>query len=186
MYSMVSQCHTLQSMPELDASNVTDMRYMFSDCYLLQNPKLYNAGASSQASVTISNLSNSTMLTKQALIDLFNSVAPNNVEGHTRTLQLGSTLQRYLANQYVKDSGQLYTAILPTQDTTVQSGKTYYTYNDISGEYTEFTGSTFESGTFYYELKTATWNTYVKCESTDEGSMLALDYMTNIKKWTVT
>ena len=125
------------------------------------------------------------MLTKQALVNLFNSIAVK-PEGKTRTLQLGTTLQGYLTDCYVKDSGELDTYILPTQDTTVQSGKTYYTYNRNEDSYSLFTGTTFESGVFYYELVTATWNKYVICESTEEGAMLALDYVRNIKGWTIT
>lgn len=39
-----------------------------------------------------------------------------------------------------------------TTDITPQAGKTYYTYDSTTETYTEFEGSTFESGTDYYEL----------------------------------
>ena len=183
MSYMFEYCYSLQSIPQLDTSQVTNMSYMFYDCYSLQNPKVYNAGSSTQSSITLSNFSGSRMMTKQALVDLFNSLAIN--PSLTRTLQLGSTLQGYLSNCYVKDSSTLYDAILPTRDTTIDTSKTYYTYNAKTGLYIQFTGSTFETGTFYYELKTASWNRYDICESTDEGAMLALDFVRNIKKWTV-
>ena len=43
----------------------------------------------------------------------------------------------------------------------------------------------FSTDTFYYELRTATWNEYVICESTDTGAMLALDFARNIKGYTI-
>ena len=184
MSSMFSSCYSLQSIPQLDTSKVTDMSYMFSYCSSLTNPTAYNAGAASQSSITLSNLSNSTMMTKQQIIDLINSICPNTVSGHTRTIQLGTTLQGYLANCYVKDSGTKYTVILATSDTTREAGATYYTYNKVTGEYTEYTGE-LEAGKNYQKLITATWNKYVICESTDEGAMLALDWTRNIKNWTV-
>ena len=191
MNSMFSSCYSLQSIPQLDTSSVTNMSYMFQNCYSLTNPKTYKAGASSQTSINLSNLMNNKFMTKQQLIDLFNSVCPNTVSGNTRTLQLGSTLQGYLADCYVKDSGEAYTAILPTSDTTPDSSKTYYTYNEITGEYTQFTSSAFATGTSYYELKTATWNKFVIGESTDTGAKLALSWFTGTdtangeKGWTV-
>ena len=184
MSYMFIACSSLQSIPQLDTSKVTDMSYMFSYCSSLTNPTAYNAGAASQSSITLSNLSNSTMMTKQQIIDLINSICPNTVSGHTRTIQLGTTLQGYLANCYVKDSGTKYTVILATSDTTREAGATYYTYNKVTGEYTEYTGE-LEAGKNYQKLITATWNKYVICESTDEGAMLALDWTRNIKNWTV-
>ena len=44
----------------------------------------------------------------------------------------------------------------PTTDTEPQQGKTYYTYDSETGEYTEFTGSAFEEGITYYEKITQT------------------------------
>ena len=184
MSSMFYYCYSLQSIPQLDTSKVTDMSYMFNYCYSLTNPTAYNAGASSQSSITLSSLSNSTMMTKQQIVDLINSICPNTVSGNTRTIQLGTTLQGYLANCYVKDSGTKYTVILATSDTTRETGATYYTYNKVTGEYTEYTGE-LEAGKNYQKLITATWNKYVICESTDKGAMLALDWTRNIKNWTV-
>ena len=190
MGSMFNNCSSLQSIPQLDTSSVTGMGSMFNYCYSLTNHKLYNAGARLQSNITIQS-QNSTFMTKQQLIDLFNSVCPNTVSGKTRKLQLGSTLQGYLSECYVKDSGELYTAILPTSDTTVDSTKTYYTYDEVTGEYTQFTGTEFVADTFYYELKTATWNRFYICESTDTGAKLALTWFTGSdiangdKGWTV-
>ena len=121
-------------------------------------------------------------MSKQALVDLFNSL-PASPSG-TRTIQLGSTLQGYLSGCYVKDSGNYYTAILPTSDTSIQSGKTYYTYDENTDTYTQVTPD-FTTDTFYYELVTATWNKYVICESTDTGATLALTYIAN-KGYTIT
>lgn len=126
---------------------------------------------------------------KQALIDLFNSIAINpttETTTYTRTLKLGSTLQGYLKDVYVKDSGELYTIILPTSDTEVDNTKIYYTRDDITGEYTQFTDTTFDADTYYYELKTATWNRYDICESTDDGAVLALTWVNETKGWTIT
>ena len=181
---MFTSCFSLQSIPQLDTSNVTYMGNMFSYCYSLLNIQVYNAGASTKTFITLSDLSAAGFMTKQALVDLFNSVAPNNVEGHTRTLQLGTTLQGYLADCYVKDSGIADTCILPTSDTEIQSGKTYYIYNEITNTYSEATPD-FTTNTFYYELVTASWNKYIICDSTDENAMLALDYARNIKGWTI-
>ena len=157
---------------------------MFIFCSSLTNPIVYNAGASSQQSIVLSNFSNCAMMTKQQIVDLINSICPNTVSGHTRTIQLGTTLQGYLANCYVKDSGTKYTVILATSDTIKEAGATYYTYNKVTGEYTEYTGE-LEAGKQYQKLITATWNKYVICESTDEGAMLTLDWARNIKNWTV-
>ena len=176
-------CYNLSFIPELDVTSANRLDINTYD-YSLVNFKLFNAGAVNQQSMSI-NLTDSTMMTKQQLVDLFNSVCPNTVSGNTRTIQIGTTLQGYLADCYVKDSGSVYTAILPTSDTTVDTSKTYYTYNEVTGEYIQFTGTTFEQDVFYYELKTATWNRYDICESTDEGAMLTLDFMRNIKNWTV-
>ena len=181
---MFYNCYSLQSIPQIDTSNVTDMSNMFFSCYSLLNLQVYNIGASTQTTVTLSVSSAARFMTKQALVDLFNSVAPNNVEGHTRTLQLGTTLQGYLTDCYVKDSGIADTYILPTSDTEIQSGKTYYIYNEITNTYSEVTPD-FTTNTFYYELVTASWNKYIICESTDENAMLALDYARNIKGWTI-
>ena len=184
MSSMFSSCYSLQSIPQLDTSNVTNMSSMFSYCYSLTNPIVYNAGASSQKSIVLSDFSNCAMMTKQQIVDLINSICPNTVSGNTRTIQLGTTLQGYLANCYVKDSGTKYTVILATSDTIKEAGATYYTYNKVTGEYTEYTGE-LETGKQYQKLITATWNKYVICESTDEGAMLTLDWARNIKNWTV-
>ena len=124
MSYMFNECSSLQLLPELDASNVTNIQTMFQSCFSLQKIKLYNLNPNYSSALTLS-INQCTMLTKQALVDLFNSVATN-VNSYSRTIQLGSTLQGYLANVYVKDSGSAYTTILPTSDTSIQSGKTYY------------------------------------------------------------
>ena len=181
MYLMFYNCYSLQSIPQLDTSSVTNAIQMFDSCYPLRTPRCFNAGNKCS---TFSSFSYSTMMSTANLIDLFNSITLN-TSGSTKTLQIGSTLQGYLSSTYVKDSGELYTAILPTADDTPTSGKSYYTYNEKTGDYTAYTGTTFEDGTIYYEQKTATWNRYDKCESTDDGAMLALNFVKNIKKWTV-
>lgn len=55
---------------------------------------------------------------------------------------------------HIKTAGDHYEE---TQDTAPQSGKTYYTWNSSSMQYTQFTGSEFVSGTKYYEK--VTYNT---------------------------
>ena len=182
MGSMFSGCRSLEKIPELDASKVTSINNMFNQCYLLQSVKLYNLNPT-YSSTMIVKLSDCTSLTKQALVDFFNSIATN-VNSYSRTIQLGGTIQGYLANCYVKDSGSYYTTILPTSDTSIQSGKTYYTYDRNTDTYTQVTPD-FTSDTMYYELVTATWNKYVICESTDTGAMLALDFARNIKGYTI-
>ena len=183
MQNMLYNCYSLQSIPQLNTSNVTNMSGMFSGCYSLQSVKLFNFNSNYASAITVSNLTSSNLLSKQALVDLFNSLAVN-TNGYSRTIQLGNTLQGYLSNVYVKDSGQLYTIILPTSDTEVDTTKTYYTYNEQTGEYTQVVPD-FTSNTFYYELKTATWNRYDICESTEAGAMLALDFARNIKGYTI-
>lgn len=188
MSSMFSSCYSLKSIPQLDASKATDMSSMSSNSYMLKTIKLYNAGASTQSSIFLGNLKDSTIMSKQDLVDLFNSLAinpTNETTTYKRAIQLGATLQGYLAECYVKDSGQLYTAILPTSDTEVDSTKTYYTYNNASDTYTQFSGTTFDAGTQYYELKTATWNRYDICDSTDDVAVLALSWLTDTKGWTI-
>lgn len=184
MYTMFADCRSLQFVPELDMTNISNMGMMFSGCYLLESFKAYNINPTRTSSIILSVLSDSTILTKQALVDLFNSVATN-INGYSRTIMIGATLQGYLANCYVKDSGNYYTTIMPTSDTSIQSGKTYYTYDQNTNIYTQVTPD-FSTDTFYYELVTASWNKYVICESSDTGAMLALDYVTNIKGYTIT
>ena len=183
MSQIFNQCFSLKDVPQLDMSSVSDASNMFAQCPMLQKVQLFNFNPTRTSALTLSNLTPSTTLTKQALVDLFNSLATN-TGGYSRTIQIGSTLQGYLANCYVKDSGDYYTAIMPTQDTSIQSGKTYYTYDNNTDTYTQVTPD-FSSGTFYYELRTATWNKYVICESTDTGAMLALDFARNIKGYTI-
>ena len=211
MANMLSSCPCLTTIPQLNTSNATSIGGMVdysysvkvipqldaskangfgsnSGNYTLKNIRLYNGGAGTQSSITIANLTNSTTMSKQDLVDLFNSLAinpTNETKTYTRKIQLGTTLQGYLAECYVKDSGQLYTAILPTSDTEVDSTKTYYTYDNASDTYTQFSGATFDAGTQYYELKTATWNRYDICNSTDDGAVLALSWLTDTKGWTV-
>ena len=187
MGDIVGSATSVKVVPQLDASKAGAF-CTYSGNYALKTIRLYNAGASTQSSITIANLTDSKIMSKQNLVDLFNSLAinpTNETKTYTRKIQLGTTLQGYLAECYVKDSGQLYTAILPTSDTEVDSTKTYYTYNNASDTYTQFSGATFDAGTQYYELKTATWNRYDICDSTDDGAVLALSWLTDTKGWTV-
>lgn len=207
MSNTFSTCYSLKKVPQLNTSNVTSMSGTFGTCYSLveipeldatkvtnttssvaadcslQKIKFYNFNPKYSSAITLSNLSSSTMLTNQALVDLFNSVAPNS-NSYSRTIQIGTTMQNRLSNCYVKDSGSYYTAILPTSDTSIQSGKTYYTYNEKTDAYTQVTPD-FTSSTFYYELKTASWKKYVICSSSDSGAMLALNFARNVKKYTI-
>ena len=184
MSGMFNGCNSLQTIPQLDTSSVTTMTNMFSGNGILHSVKLFNLNSNYASAITLSNFSNLTLLSKQALVDLFNSVAVN-VNAYSRTIQLGNTLQGYLANVYVKDSGEVYTAILPTSDTEVDQNKTYYTYDEKTDTYTQVVPD-FTSNTFYYELRTATWNRYDICESTEAGAMLALDFARNVKGYTIT
>lgn len=184
---IVDYSYSVKVIPQLDASKANGFGSN-SGNYALKTIRLYNGGAGTQSSTTIANLTNSTTMSKQNLVDLFNSLAinpTNETTTYTRKIQLGTTLQGYLAECYVKDSGQLYTAILPTSDTEVDSTKTYYIYNNASDTYTQFSGATFDAGTQYYELKTATWNRYDICNSADDGAVLALSWLTDTKGWTV-
>ena len=182
--SIFKSCYSLQNVEELDCSSVSaNISDIFTSCSSLKNPKMYNfnPGASVALTLTISSLS---FITKQELVDFFNSLAVNS-SSYGRTISLGNVIQGYLTGCYVKDSGEYYKTKIPTADTSIQSGKTYYTYNMNTDTYTQVTPD-FSTNTVYYEEVTATWNKYVICESTDTGAMLALDYARNIKGYTIT
>ena len=181
--SMFFGCYNLEKIPELNCSSAKNLSNFVLSNYLLTSLKLYNINPSYSSSITISSLSESKMISNQQLLDLFNSIAPNS-NNYVREINIGVTLQSRLTNIYVKDSDNFYTTILPTEDTTIQSGKTYYTYNMNTDEYTQCVPD-FSSDIIYYENITATWNTYEICQSTDTGAMLILDFVTNVKGYTV-
>lgn len=170
----------LKYVSEIDCSSLATSVAPYSK--VLKSIRLFNFNPTYSSALTI-NVSNSVVMTAQDLIDLFNSIAIN-VNNYSRTITLGTSLQDILSNCYVKDTGNLYTAILPTIDTVVDSNKTYYVYDAKNNQYVE-TIPDFSSDKFYYELRTATWNKYVICESTDTGAMLALNFVTNIKGYTI-
>lgn len=176
MSNMFNNCSSLQTIPQLDVRSITTMGSMVLSCYALQTFKPYNLNSTYTSSISLTNLANSTMLTNQAILDIFNAV-PANPSG-TRTIQLGSTLTGRLGSTYVKNSGQYYTAIMPTKDTSIQAGKTYYTYDQNTDTYTQVTPD-FTSNTFYYEGVTATWKKYVICASTDTGATKILTWIAN-------
>lgn len=181
--SSAFQAFTLSAGPiYIDATKVTNLSSLFSNCHQLKRVAFYNLNPNYSSSLVLP-ITSMLQMSKQNLIDLFNSLATN-VNNRTRSIQMGTTMQGYLANTYVRDSGALYTIILPTSDTTIQSGKEYYTYDDATETYNRTTPD-FTKNIVYYELKTATWNKYVLCSSSDSGAMLALDYVRNIKKYTV-
>lgn len=183
MTSTFNYCRSLKRIYEFDASQITS-NIGLTDMTMLESLKIFNLNPSYTGAIVIGNLSNSICFKPQGLVDLFNSVAVN-VNGYSRTIQLGTTLQGYLADVYVKDSGELYTAILATNDTEIDTNKTYYIYDERTGDFIETTPD-FASDTIYYELKTATWNRYDICESTEAGAMLALDFARNVKGYTIT
>lgn len=168
----------------IDCSKVTSLSQIFNfNSTGLQDVELYNLGAGNTSSMTVP-FSYCTGMSKEALVKFFNSLATNT--GRTRTLSLGSTLRNRLANCYVVPTGEYSTYTLATNDTTMVAGKTYYTWDEDTYEFNEFTGSEFEDGEVYFEVVTSNNIKYVIGESTDTGAMLALDWLTNVKGWTVT
>lgn len=66
-----------------------------------------------------------------------------------------------------------------TSDTTVSSGKTYYTYENEN--YVKFTGSTFDSETTYYETYTDTVSTSTTFDSEDNDTTTTNNYSITVR-----
>ena len=86
MSSMFYYCSELTTIPQLNTSNVTDMGGMFDNCSALEN-----LGGFVNCKVSL-NLSNSSKLTHQSLINVINNLYDLTANGLSgQTLTLGST-----------------------------------------------------------------------------------------------
>jgi len=173
---ILNMCYSLQNVPQIDCTNLTNTSYMLGDCPSLQKIKLYNLNPTRTASMTI-DLSSALSISTTSILELFNSL-PTNTSGYSRIIKIDGTVQDYLVDFYVRDTGHAYTAKIPTSDTSIVSGKTYYTYNEITDTYTQVTPD-FSTDTFYYELKTTAWHEYEACTDQDIGAEDILTYITN-------
>ena len=113
---------------------------------------------------------------------MFNSLATNT--GKTRSIQIGTTNKNKLNNCYVAPTTEYNMYLLPTNDTEIDGSKTYYIHNMDTNEYTIATPD-FSSGTMYFEWVTSNEIKYEIVDSTVEGAMLALSWVSTVKGWTV-
>ena len=78
---MFCYCSSLTTIPLLDTSNVTNMSYMFGDCFSLKTFLAYGMKTSF-------NLSASTKFTESDLVTVFNNLG---TPATTQTLTIGAT-----------------------------------------------------------------------------------------------
>ena len=91
MRYMFNNCRDLTTVPSLDTSNVTDMNYMFSYCIDLTKISMLNIGASF-------DIHWSTKMTREALLEVLGNL--KDLTGQTsKTLTLGSTLLNKLTEE---------------------------------------------------------------------------------------
>ncbi len=180
--SFFTNVYSLEKVYPMDCSNVTsNIQGAF---YSLKSPLiLYNFGAASTSSLSLTGQNQIYLYTPQDVVDTLNALATN-PGGKTRTFGIGSTLYNKLNNIYVKPTNEYEVYRMATGDLTRQAGKTYYIYNSDTDSFSEYTDE-LVGGNCYCEDITCPWTKYVICNSSDEGAILLTSWASTVKGWTI-
>lgn len=118
----MSNCYNLEECATLDFSSLSNTSSIAVGSNVLKKIICYNMGVARPNANFTFNISVTKRMSPQALVDLFNSLAPHSGT-YRHTLSIGTTSQGYLANVYVKDSGIADTYVINGQTITANWNK---------------------------------------------------------------